>query len=285
MASKYWIKLYHEIVDDPKMGQLPDHLWRRCIELFLIAGEHNQSGKLPDLSDTAWRLRTNGEMLEAELNDLARFGITNLVNGHWRVTNFTDRQGKPYSMHPDAVRQREYRAKKKAESVKKEDTDKETDTDMSRDMSRDKVSQPPVFIVPSILQTDEFEIAWNKWLTHLEEKSKTVSVTQASAVLEELAGWGYKRALAAVRHSTKKGWLHIREPKPNSRPYDPTPDDRQWALIQGEMSRVGAKGKPDLPDEALKAVKLAGGWSNLCYMNLHAAEKAFRSIFAEVSYG
>lgn len=39
MAAKYWIKLYHEILHDPKMGRLPDNLWRRCIELFLLAGE------------------------------------------------------------------------------------------------------------------------------------------------------------------------------------------------------------------------------------------------------
>lgn len=144
MASKYWIKLYHEIVDDPKMGQLPDHLWRRCIELFLIAGEHNQSGQLPNLDDTAWRLRTNSEMLEAELNDLARFGITNLVDGAWQVTKFRERQGKPYSMKPDAIRQRNYRAdvKKEREERKREDID--TDTDVSRDMSRDTVSRPHI---------------------------------------------------------------------------------------------------------------------------------------------
>jgi hypothetical protein len=29
-----WIKLYLEILDDPKMGKLPDWCWRRAIELF-----------------------------------------------------------------------------------------------------------------------------------------------------------------------------------------------------------------------------------------------------------
>jgi len=24
MSSKYWIKLYHEIIDDPKMMKMPD---------------------------------------------------------------------------------------------------------------------------------------------------------------------------------------------------------------------------------------------------------------------
>ena len=29
---KYWIKLYHEILDDPKMGRLSDRTWRRTNE-------------------------------------------------------------------------------------------------------------------------------------------------------------------------------------------------------------------------------------------------------------
>ena len=39
MPSKYWIKLYHEVLDDPKMARLPDRLYRRCIEVFLLAGK------------------------------------------------------------------------------------------------------------------------------------------------------------------------------------------------------------------------------------------------------
>ena len=27
--GSYWIKLYHEVLNDPKMGRLPDRLWRR----------------------------------------------------------------------------------------------------------------------------------------------------------------------------------------------------------------------------------------------------------------
>ena len=59
MASKYWIKLYHEILDDPKMGRLPDALFRRAIEFFLIAGERGREGDLPPLADIAWRLRAD----------------------------------------------------------------------------------------------------------------------------------------------------------------------------------------------------------------------------------
>ena len=40
MKTRIWIKLYLEILDDPKMDLLPDWLWRRAIELFLLAGEN-----------------------------------------------------------------------------------------------------------------------------------------------------------------------------------------------------------------------------------------------------
>ena len=45
MASRYWIKLYHEILEDPKMGRLSDRQFRRVIELFLLAGDCEMDGQ------------------------------------------------------------------------------------------------------------------------------------------------------------------------------------------------------------------------------------------------
>jgi len=45
--SKLWIKLYHEILDDPKMCKLSDRLYRRVMELFLLAGETNKGEPYP----------------------------------------------------------------------------------------------------------------------------------------------------------------------------------------------------------------------------------------------
>jgi hypothetical protein len=56
MKTRFWIKLYLEILDDPKMGQLPDGLWRSAIELFLLAGENGNDGLLQPVTDLAWRL-------------------------------------------------------------------------------------------------------------------------------------------------------------------------------------------------------------------------------------
>jgi len=92
MASKYWIKLYHEILEDDKMGTLPDNLWRRAIELFLMAGQIDDDGNLPDTNRIAWKLRLSTETLQAELDQLEAVGILTKTETGWLVTNFQKRQ-------------------------------------------------------------------------------------------------------------------------------------------------------------------------------------------------
>ena len=62
MSSFYWIKLYHEVLDDPKMALLPDRLWRRTIELFIQLIPHDGLGK-----NYARRLGKMGEALRLPL--------------------------------------------------------------------------------------------------------------------------------------------------------------------------------------------------------------------------
>jgi hypothetical protein len=92
MASKYWIKLYHEILHDRKMARLPDHLWRRTIELFLMAGVEDNAGELPPFEDIAWDLRIPEDQLKNELNELEKLNILTYTGEKWVVTNFASRQ-------------------------------------------------------------------------------------------------------------------------------------------------------------------------------------------------
>ena len=92
MASKYYIKLYHEILDDPKMMKLADRLFSLSIKLFLLAGDYEHDGYLPDVDDMAWRLRINQEELETDLADLASTGIIQMNSDRWYITKFAERQ-------------------------------------------------------------------------------------------------------------------------------------------------------------------------------------------------
>jgi len=109
VASKYWIKLYHEILHDPKMGRLPDRTWRRAIEIFLIAGELGDDGHLPDVADMAWTLRVPEETILEDLRILAEAEIVEEIETGWLVTHFAARQ----APSPGAERIQRYRDRKR----------------------------------------------------------------------------------------------------------------------------------------------------------------------------
>lgn len=114
--SRYWIKLYHELLRDPKMGRLPDHLWRRSIELFLIAGQEDREGRLPSVPDMAWSLHTTAEKLNPDL--LALDGIViHWDEPEWVVTKFAERQ----DPDTDAERKRHQRDYTQGKDVTKRD--------------------------------------------------------------------------------------------------------------------------------------------------------------------
>jgi hypothetical protein len=121
MSGWVYIKLFHEILHDPKMGQLSDHLWRRCIELFLLAGmQEPRDGRLPKPCDIAWALRTTPQDVDVTLDELEHQGII-INNGNgWVVKNFEKRQS---PQDPTgAERQARHRARK-------------TDRDITRDIT------------------------------------------------------------------------------------------------------------------------------------------------------
>ena len=95
------------------MGRLPDHLWRRFIEMMLIAGEGNRRNSegekgdtLPTVADMAWTLHIDAETLQADVDEMVSVGLLSCrEDGMLIVTNFTKRQ----SAMSDVERQRRYR--------------------------------------------------------------------------------------------------------------------------------------------------------------------------------
>jgi len=93
VTSKYWIKLYVEILQDYKMGELNDHLWRRAIEAFLLAGDINENGSLPDIKTSAWLLRVEPDELKSDWDMLAKSKILTCTGAdQYTVTNYAKRQ-------------------------------------------------------------------------------------------------------------------------------------------------------------------------------------------------
>lgn len=137
MPSKYWIKLYHEMLHDPKMGRLSDHLYRRCIEMFLLAGEYGADGLLPSPTDMAWTLRADDTELQADLLALAETGILTKTDKGWLVTKFAARQ-EAVSGNQRVQRYRE-RNRKAEYLCNAPVTKRYTDTDRDEDADRDEI--------------------------------------------------------------------------------------------------------------------------------------------------
>ena len=138
--ADYWIKLYMEILDDPKMGTLPDRLWRRCIELFLLAGKltgFRGNGNLPTTQGLAWTLRMPTDELELDMTQLETTGIIERTLTGWNVVNFAKRQARV----PDLERKRQQRERERQENktLPLKETDIKDTEDRSRSIRRDSV--------------------------------------------------------------------------------------------------------------------------------------------------
>jgi len=110
----YWIKLYVESVEDPKLAKLPDNLWRRFVECLMMAGRIGEDGFLPALADMAFTLRKQETALQHELEQLAKVGLMeikpyDLFQSRWYVSKFSERQAPSAA----ATRQKRHRDKKK----------------------------------------------------------------------------------------------------------------------------------------------------------------------------
>lgn len=112
--SAGWIKVYHEVIIDDKMGLLPDHLWRRAIECMIAAGAEGRGGYLPDLRVLARKLVTTETDLEQDLAALAVPGIKIVEQrpDGWYVTNHLKRQTPTDAT--SAQRQAAFRERQKA---------------------------------------------------------------------------------------------------------------------------------------------------------------------------
>lgn len=111
---KSWIKLYTEILHDPKMGRLSDRQYRTCITLFLLAGQLDREGALPPVDDIAWHMRMEPTPLLDDMAALAAVGILTRDGDDWIVTRFADRQARQPSETPEEVKRRvtEHRQRK-----------------------------------------------------------------------------------------------------------------------------------------------------------------------------
>lgn len=125
---KYWIKLRIDMLDKPEVATLPDRLWRRAIELSLIAGRLDDNGRLPPVNQIAWILRVETDDMLLDLSQLERAGAVYQDQGIWYAANY-ERDQRPLS---EAERKNLERSRKRDKHVT------QNVTEMSRSVSKSR---------------------------------------------------------------------------------------------------------------------------------------------------
>lgn len=91
-----WFRFYDEVLDDPKVQQLPAPLFRYWANLLCLANKGTPRGAVPnDMQHVAYKLRVSPTRAEVILRDLESRGLFKLNgSGQWEPHNWCGRQRK-----------------------------------------------------------------------------------------------------------------------------------------------------------------------------------------------
>jgi len=205
--TDYWIKLYHEIIDDPKMATLPDRLWRRTIEIFLLAGRLclDKSGKLPDTRQLAWLLRMPTDELQGDLDQLASTGIIESIPGGWLIVNFEKRQ----SAASPTERVQRHRERKHKEQYYGSETENETDLKRKvTQINRDRLTE-----TESETETTTSSSEFGELCRAYEHNIGLITPMTGDMLEDDLDAFGLQLCLDAILVAVgqnKRKWAYVR---------------------------------------------------------------------------
>lgn len=292
MASKYWLKMYHEALYDPKLASLPDNLWRRFWECCLMAGELDQGGFLPPFNSISWTCRTGEDTLRAEFGQLAQAGLLELKldnekQERWFVTNFSKRQ----AASDTAKRMREYRKRQKEEI----DTDNRYILNSNASVtgvtkSNGDILQRTITAVSKICK----ETLWPK--TEQSYQDAAYELIGRDATIEQIAefgewwkvnGWHKEKP---VLKNILDSWEDFKTGKikqsvaPNGN--SQTKHDTASLLVElvKTHGRHGLRAKEQLGTDDWKIVEAMGGWANVHTMTEETIKIKYYQKRKEVAY-
>ena len=74
--SMPWFRMYHEMIDDPKIGTLDDSEFRLWVEILCLACRAGKNGDTDlTVTETAWKLRRN---VDVTFQKLLHIGVVTL---------------------------------------------------------------------------------------------------------------------------------------------------------------------------------------------------------------
>ncbi len=114
----YWLKLYTEILDDPKYYRLSDNAKLGMYELMIVAKKVDMDGWLPSLDDICFYTRRSAEWWQPVIDELERIHFVEEDEDGVIIRKFAERQ----AAVPDDERQRMYRKNRHAKEFNNEET-------------------------------------------------------------------------------------------------------------------------------------------------------------------
>jgi len=143
MASKYWLKLFHETIYDPKIMMRSPGARLRWYECLCLAGDYDKDGELPPIEHMLYVFRIPEDQLIKELEELVSPGLLTYRDGVYSITNWHDRQS-AMDTNERSMRYRETQQKREYyetdTKVKRERNDSATvrDADIDKDIDKEK---------------------------------------------------------------------------------------------------------------------------------------------------
>ena len=120
LMAGLWMKLYYNTLENPAIGKLSDHLYRRFMELYMIAGRESENGVLPCAEHLAWSLRASVKDIEATLSVLTEQGLLEINDGRYCFPDFQEQQETNLT---SAERAQRYRNKRVTDAMYSDVTD------------------------------------------------------------------------------------------------------------------------------------------------------------------
>jgi hypothetical protein len=129
-----WFRLYTEVLNDPKVQNLSDRLFRAWINLLCVASKYR--GVLPEIEELAFLLRIKPAKATVLLEELRAVGLFDEIDGRIVPHNWKGRQ---YESDNSTLRVQRFRKAKRnvsdavSETAPETDTDSDTEVAMSHD--------------------------------------------------------------------------------------------------------------------------------------------------------
>ena len=143
MASKYWLKLFHETIYDPKIMMRSPGARLRWYECLCLAGDLDRDGELPSIEHMVFVFRVSEEQLLDELSELAGAGMIMQEGDVYIVKNWVKRQGQMTDAERkyrdrDSEQKKKYYGEKVSECRTKGVRNSDADIDIDKELDVDK---------------------------------------------------------------------------------------------------------------------------------------------------